>query len=63
MWPSYTPRHWVLILVTFYDTHELHWGYSLLPATTEGHEDVNISNKMLLDLFEVAHKIKKQYSP
>jgi hypothetical protein len=28
------PRHWVLILVAFYDTHELRWGYSLLPATT-----------------------------
>jgi hypothetical protein len=36
-WPSYTPRHWVLILVAFYDTHELRLGYSLLPATTRGH--------------------------
>jgi len=26
----------VLILVAFYDTHELRWGYSLLPATTRG---------------------------
>jgi len=24
----------VPILVAFYDTHELRWGYSLLPATT-----------------------------
>jgi len=24
----------VLILVAFHDTHELRWGYSLLPATT-----------------------------
>src|SRR5215470_11796672 len=28
-WPSYTPRHWVLILVAFYDTHGLRWSYSL----------------------------------
>jgi len=27
----------VLILVTFYDLHELRWGYSLLPATTQGY--------------------------
>jgi len=26
----------VLILIAFYDTHELHWGYFLLPATTCG---------------------------
>jgi hypothetical protein len=38
-WPSYTPRNWMLILVAFYDTHELRWGYSLLPATTRGRGD------------------------
>jgi hypothetical protein len=30
------PGHWVLILVAFYITHELRWGYSLIPATTRG---------------------------
>jgi hypothetical protein len=29
-----TPRHWVPILVTFYEIHGLQWGYSLFPATT-----------------------------
>jgi hypothetical protein len=27
-WPSYTPRQWVPILVAFYDTHGVRWGYS-----------------------------------
>jgi hypothetical protein len=27
------PRHWVPILVTFYDMHGLQWDYSLIPAT------------------------------
>jgi hypothetical protein len=26
--PSYTPRHWVPILVASYDPYELRWGYS-----------------------------------
>jgi hypothetical protein len=33
-WPSCTPRHWVPILVAFYDMHELQWDCSLIPATT-----------------------------
>jgi hypothetical protein len=33
-WPSYTPRHWVPILVAFYDMNGLQWDYSLIPATT-----------------------------
>jgi hypothetical protein len=33
-WPSYTPRHWVPILVAFYDTLELRWDYSYLPVTS-----------------------------
>jgi hypothetical protein len=33
-WPSYTPRHWVPILVAFYDMHGLQWDCSLIPATT-----------------------------
>jgi hypothetical protein len=33
-WPSYTPRHWVPILVAFYDMNGLQWEYSLIPATT-----------------------------
>jgi hypothetical protein len=33
-WPSYTPRHWVPILVVFYDTHELRWDCSYPPVTT-----------------------------
>jgi hypothetical protein len=33
-WPSYTPRHWVHILVAFYDTHEVRWDYSYPPVTT-----------------------------
>jgi hypothetical protein len=32
-WPSYTPWHWVPILVAFYDMHGLQWDYSLIPAT------------------------------
>jgi hypothetical protein len=28
------PRHWVPILVAFYDTHELRWDYSYPPVTT-----------------------------
>jgi hypothetical protein len=30
-WPSYTPRHWVPILVAFYDIHGLQWGCALIP--------------------------------
>ena len=26
-WPSYTPRHWVLILVTFYDMDGQQWDF------------------------------------
>jgi hypothetical protein len=33
-WSSYTPRHWVPILVAFYDMHELCWDYSYPPVTT-----------------------------
>jgi hypothetical protein len=33
-WPSYTPRHWLPILVAFYDMHGLQWDYSLIPVTT-----------------------------
>jgi hypothetical protein len=33
-WPRYTPRHWVPILVAFYDSHGLQRDYSLIPATT-----------------------------
>jgi hypothetical protein len=33
-WPSCTPRHWVPILVAFYDMHGLQWDCSLIPATT-----------------------------
>jgi hypothetical protein len=33
-WPSYTSRHWVPILVAFYDMIGLQWVYSLIPATT-----------------------------
>jgi hypothetical protein len=39
--PSYTPRHWVPILVAFYDMHGLQWDYSLIPATTRDHYLVN----------------------
>jgi hypothetical protein len=30
-------RHWVPILVAFYDMHGLQWDYSLIPATTRDH--------------------------
>ena len=30
---SYTPRHWVPIVVTFFDIHGLRWDYSLIPVT------------------------------
>jgi hypothetical protein len=33
-WPSYTPKHWVPILVASYDTHGLWWDYSYSPVTT-----------------------------
>jgi hypothetical protein len=33
-WPSYTPRHWVPILVASYGTHGLRWDYSYSPVTT-----------------------------
>ena len=36
-WPSYTPRHCVPILVTFYDMYGLQWDYSLFPVTTQDH--------------------------
>jgi hypothetical protein len=54
-WPSYTPRHWVLILVAFYGTHGLRWGYSLLPATTrdvfETHPVIKSTSQTSLYLF------------
>jgi hypothetical protein len=34
-WASYTPRHWVPILVDFYNMRGLQWDYSLIPATTQ----------------------------
>jgi hypothetical protein len=34
-WPSYTPKHWIPILVAFYDTYELRWDYSYPPVTTQ----------------------------
>jgi hypothetical protein len=33
-WPSYTARHWVHILVAFYDMRWLQWDCSLIAATT-----------------------------
>jgi hypothetical protein len=35
-WPSCTSRHWVPILVVFYDMHGLQWDYSLIPVITRG---------------------------
>ena len=29
-----TPRHWVPILIAFYEMHRLQWEYSLMPITT-----------------------------
>jgi hypothetical protein len=34
-WPSCTPRHWVPILVTFYDMQELRWNCSYPLVTTQ----------------------------
>ena len=34
VWPSYTPRYWVPILLTFYDMHRLQWDYYLILVTT-----------------------------
>ena len=31
--PSCTPRHWVSILVAFYDMHGVQWYYSLIPVS------------------------------
>jgi hypothetical protein len=33
-WHSYKPRHWVPILIAFYDLHRLWWDYSYPPVTT-----------------------------
>jgi hypothetical protein len=35
MWPGYTPRHRVPILVAFYDMHGLQWDYSF-PRSPHG---------------------------
>jgi hypothetical protein len=43
--PSYTPRHWVPILVAFYNMYGLQWDYSLIPATTQ--ENLFIQNPEL----------------
>jgi len=40
----------VLILVAFYDTHELRWGYSLLPATTREQILLTLSNIISFDV-------------
>jgi hypothetical protein len=29
------PKHWIPILVAFYDMHGLQWDYSLIPANTQ----------------------------
>jgi hypothetical protein len=34
-WPIYTPRHWLPILVAFYDMHGLQWDYSF-PRSPHG---------------------------
>jgi hypothetical protein len=41
----------MLILVAFYDTHELRWGYSLLPATTRGRK--SSSPKMMVSVGQI----------
>jgi hypothetical protein len=43
-WPSYTPRHWVPILVVFCDMHGLQWNYSLISATTRDISNVHTGN-------------------
>ena len=43
-WPSYTPRHWVPILVAFYDMHGLQWDYSLIPVTSRDNDYIYILN-------------------
>jgi hypothetical protein len=40
-WPSYTSRHGLTILVTFYDTHELCWNYSYPPVTTRRRQTIH----------------------
>jgi hypothetical protein len=42
--PAVPPRHWVPILVAFYDMHGLQWDYSLIPATTLEKKLVNFLN-------------------
>jgi hypothetical protein len=34
-WPSYTPSHWIPILVAFYDMHGLQWAY-FFPRSPHG---------------------------
>ena len=43
-WPSYTPKHWVPILVAFYDMQGLQWDYTLIPITTRDDDNNNNNN-------------------
>jgi hypothetical protein len=43
--PAITSRHWVPILVAFYDMHGLQWDYSLIPATTRDTEYLTVVYK------------------
>jgi hypothetical protein len=57
-WPSYTPGHWVLSLVAFYDTHELRWSYSHSPVTTQGlYPTVNFKIHSFFDLLHSRNRI------
>jgi hypothetical protein len=50
---SYTPRHCIPILVTFYDMHELHWDYSYPPVTTGDYVSFRRRNLLLPSTYTI----------
>jgi hypothetical protein len=52
------PRHWVPILVAFYDKHGLQWDYSLIPATITEYE--NHTNPINILCGQITHILPRQ---
>jgi hypothetical protein len=48
-WSSYTPRHWIPILVAFYDMHGLQADYSLISSPVSTREE-NIKTDLKKEL-------------
>jgi hypothetical protein len=58
-WRSYTPRHWVLILVAVYDMHGLQWDCSLIPASARDSTLLFIHFFFLVCGHDVSYKSRK----